>query len=105
MLIRMLYAIVTDWTMDEEVLEGLAELFAMAEEEAVRTPLTDCIICYSPLQGQDTGMLGSCRHRFCLGCIRQWLLRSSTCPIDRTPGGPDRPDPRHSRPAPYWYPA
>jgi len=42
-----------------------------------------CSICGGVLQ--DPLQAPSCEHAFCQICIQQWLSRSQTCPIDRTP--------------------
>ncbi|CAF1224771.1 unnamed protein product [Adineta ricciae] len=42
-----------------------------------------CSICGGVLQ--DPLQAPSCEHTFCQVCIQEWLSRSETCPIDRTP--------------------
>ncbi|UJR07931.1 hypothetical protein I4U23_012214 [Adineta vaga] len=42
-----------------------------------------CSICGGVLQ--DPLQAPSCEHTFCQICIHEWLSRSETCPIDRTP--------------------
>ena len=29
--------------------------------------------------------ISTCEHAFCAACIHEWLLRHSTCPVDREP--------------------
>ena len=40
----------------------------------------DCPICYEPLKDPLTT---SCKHSFCLICLRDWLETASTCPCCR----------------------
>lgn len=42
---------------------------------------TVCSVCFD--EGPDI-MRTKCSHEFCLGCFRQWMQRSTTCPVCRT---------------------
>ena len=44
-----------------------------------------CPICHAVLQ--DPLQIRSCEHAFCADCINEWLARSQSCPIDRSPIG------------------
>ena len=41
-----------------------------------------CSICYNEISVQ--GKLSSCRHEFCITCIKQWSEIENTCPICKT---------------------
>ncbi|XP_074650058.1 E3 ubiquitin-protein ligase NRDP1-like [Tubulanus polymorphus] len=42
-----------------------------------------CPICSGVLE--DPLQVPPCEHAFCAGCIREWLTRMPTCPVDRNP--------------------
>ncbi|GIZ36649.1 hypothetical protein CKM354_000011800 [Cercospora kikuchii] len=61
----------------------------------------DCDICYQPMT-EPTRL--SCRHYFCLECIRSWLDGNNTCPSCRAqlfeePGEPNDGSPGEDAPA------
>ncbi|XP_042027274.1 putative RING-H2 finger protein ATL21A [Salvia splendens] len=50
------------------------------------TALMCCSICLEEYHGKDrVRSLGQCGHLFHAECIDQWLLKSNSCPICRTP--------------------
>ncbi|XP_078324493.1 E3 ubiquitin-protein ligase NRDP1-like [Crassostrea virginica] len=42
-----------------------------------------CSICSGVLE--EPLRISPCEHAFCAACIHEWLLRHSTCPVDREP--------------------
>ena len=40
-----------------------------------------CTVCFD--ESSDI-IRTKCNHEFCLGCFRQWMQRSTTCPVCRT---------------------
>lgn len=45
-------------------------------------PVSRCGICISQFKGDQHGSTSlSCRHIFHKSCLRQWLVRSKTCPL------------------------
>lgn len=53
----------------------------------------ECSVCLSELaEGEEARMLPKCNHGFHLECIDMWFHSHSTCPLCRTPVGPDTCD-------------
>jgi len=47
----------------------------------------DCSICMNEMTNKDsatTMCLSNCDHRFCTGCISEWLLETPNCPLCRS---------------------
>ncbi|XP_033342863.1 E3 ubiquitin-protein ligase NRDP1 [Megalopta genalis] len=42
-----------------------------------------CVICSGVLE--DPIQIPECEHTFCRTCIKEWMKRQATCPIDHTP--------------------
>lgn len=40
-----------------------------------------CVVCYEALEEGDNVRVLPCFHRFHVGCVDQWLVRSRTCPV------------------------
>lgn len=44
-----------------------------------------CAICHGNIQPMQAAMVRGCEHPFCVGCILNWTLQKSKCPLCQTP--------------------
>jgi len=44
----------------------------------------ECPLCFNHVgKTLETATIDKCQHTFCISCLQQWLIRSSSCPNDR----------------------
>ncbi|XP_010517755.1 PREDICTED: E3 ubiquitin-protein ligase ATL41 [Camelina sativa] len=72
--------------------------FTVGAVNGVATSATECAVCLSLLEEQDTAReLPNCKHIFHVDCVDRWLWTCSTCPVCRTEVEPRprlEPEPR-----------
>ncbi|KAK7054395.1 hypothetical protein VNI00_003589 [Paramarasmius palmivorus] len=51
------------------------------------TAVDKCGICLTQFKERDLAVISPCRHTFHEACMKQWMVRSKTCPMCRTPMG------------------
>ncbi|CAH8265685.1 unnamed protein product [Arabidopsis lyrata] len=72
--------------------------FTVRTTDGVATSATECAVCLSVLEEQDTAReLPNCKHIFHVDCVDTWLTTCPTCPVCRTEVEPRprlEPEPR-----------
>ena len=93
---------------DKTTLESPDEAYCSAEEHHVGTEDQDfeigtesCTICFNSTMKEEGGIILTCQHAFCTGCIQEWAKHSPTCPTCRQPiDSPHVPIPATVAPVP-----
>lgn len=76
--VRKEYASATTTPASVDVLPSALCSTSQPPEPNTDTDVDPCGICFETID--ERGVLSSCEHRFCFGCIDKWFQRSCRCP-------------------------